>query len=323
MGRKDNLVEVKPDAMAGSSNYRKKRKSNDPSFSKKKALDFYPVQRKINLTPEAAIGGTTGFIDVGRVLSANNRRLYRQGKMYSCKMEIDPVILPAGASVEIWAIKPTWASIRAWELAKENFDQSYLDEKENIAKNQQARWFDFRVDHGLGAVETFVGFGDNNMNPGGAKFDAGEFVLSTVEDQNGVSRTFTWNNVGGAGLAIYTEYAEGNRAAQTPAFTTGDGPYDQLHADSSQIESEAIQAAGNQAPYAGNFITNGNWVKVGTLAMGASAGRFSTGYFDAPCGLIAMRVNGLGTAGSLQESLTLEVQSGDYKGVRAHNMQRM
>ena len=58
MDRKDNLVEVKPDAMAGSTNYRKKRKSNDPSFSKKKALDFYPVQRKINLASEGAVGGT-------------------------------------------------------------------------------------------------------------------------------------------------------------------------------------------------------------------------------------------------------------------------
>lgn len=325
MDRKDNLVEVKPDAMAGSSNYRKKQKSNDPSFSKKKALDFYPVQRKINLASEGAVGGTVGFIDVGRVLSANNRRLYRQGKMYSCKLEIDPVILSPGQAVEVWVIKPTWASIRAWELAKENFDQSYLDERENIAKNQQARWFDFRVDHGLGSVETFVGRGDNNMSAAGAtKFDGGEFVLSTVEDQAGATRTFTWANVPGAGsYAIYSEYSEGSRAAQTPAFTTGDGPYDQLHADSSQIESEAIQAAGNVAPYAGAMVTNGNWVKVGSLSMGASAGRFSTGYFDAPCGLIALRVEGGPDASQVADSMILDVQSGDYKGVRAHNMQRM
>ena len=324
MDRKDNLVEVKPDAMAGSTNYRKKRKSNDPSFSKKKALDFYPVQRRINLSAEGSVGGTIGLIDTGRILSANNRRLYRQGKMYSCKLEIEPTRLGVGQLVEIWAIKPTWASIRAWELAKDNFDQSYLDEKETIAKNQQARWFDFRVDHGLGAVETFVGRGDNNMDPaGGVKFDGGEFVLSTVEDQAGATRTFTWANVGGAGsYAIYTEYSEGNRAAQTPAFTTGDGPYDQLHADSSQQEASALQSDGNGPPYSGSIVTNGNWVKVGTLAMGAAAGRFSTGYFDAPCGLIALRVTGL-DAGQVAPSMTLEVQSGDYKGVRAHNMQRM
>jgi len=325
MDRKDDMLEVKPDAMAGITNYRKKQKKNDSSYSKKKALEFFPVQRKINLTPEGSVGGAAGLIDVGRVLSANNRRLYRQGKMYSCKLEIDPTILAAGQSVEVWCLKPTWATIKSWELAKENFDQSYIDERENISKNQQARWFDFRVDHGLGAIETFVGWADNNMSAaGGTQLDDGEFVLSTVEDQNGVSRTFTWNTVGGAGsYAIYSEFAEGSRAAQTPAFPNTDGPYDNLHADSSQIESEAIQDAGNRAPYAGAITINANWVKVGTLAMGASAGRFSTGYFDAPCGLIAMRVTGGPDANQLQQSLILEVQSGDYKGVRAHNMQRM
>lgn len=137
MDRKDNLVEVKPDAMAGSTNYRKKRKSNDPSFSKKKALDFFPVQRKINLISEGAVGGTIGLIDAARVLSANNRRLYRQGKLYSCKLEIDPVILDAGQSVEVWVIKPTWASIRAWELAKDNFDQSYTDERKTSQRTNK------------------------------------------------------------------------------------------------------------------------------------------------------------------------------------------
>lgn len=311
--------------MVGSSNYRKKAKSKDPSFSKKKGLDFYPVARKINLTPENTVSSSIGILDVGRIMSSVNRRLYRQGKMYSTKLEIDPAILAAGQTVEVYTIKPTWASIRAWELAKENFDQSYQDERDNINKNQQARWFDFRVDHGLGAVQTFVGRGDNNLDPAaGVRFDDGEFVLSTVEDQTGASRTFTWSNVGGTGAyAILNEYAEGTRAAQSPAFTTGDGPYDNLHADSSAIESEALQDAGNVAPYNSTIITNGNWMKVATLAMGATAGRFSTGYFDAPCGLIGIVVTGGPEASQLNQSLILECQAGDYKGVKAHNMQRM
>ena len=71
------------------------------------------------------------------------------------------------------------------------------------------------------------------------------------------------------------------------------------------------------------MITNGNWVKVGSLSMGAQAGRFPTGYFDAPCGLIALRVEGGPDASQIADSMILEVQSGDYKGVRAHNLQRM
>jgi len=318
------MLEVEPDAMAGTSNYRKKAKSNDPSFSRKKKLDFFPVQRRINFTAEAAVGGPTGLIDVARCGSMINRRLMRQGKLYTQKLEVDPTTLNPGQSIEVWVLKSTWASIRAWELAKENFDQSYIDERENMNKSQVARYFDFRVDHGLGAVETLVPRADNNMNAaGGAQFDQGEFVLSTVEDQNGVARTFTWGNVAGATqYSIFNEYAESSRAPQNPVFTTLDGPYDNLHADSSQIESAALQADGNIAPYSSLMLTNGNWVKIATLAMGASAGRFSTQYFDAPCGLIALRVIGQ-DAGQVATGLTMELKSGDYKGVRAHNMQRM
>ena len=57
--------------------------------------------------------------------------------------------------------------------------------------------------------------------------------------------------------------------------------------------------------------------------MGAQAGRLSTGYFDAPCGLIALRVEGGPDVSKIANSIIFEVQSGDYKGVRAHNMARM
>ena len=310
--------------MVGTSNYRKKVKKNDPSFSRKKGLDFLPVQRKINFSAEGAVGGGIGLIDVARCGSMINRRLMRQGKLYTQKLEVDPTTLDPGQKIEVWVLKSTWPTIRAWELAKENFDQSYADERENISKSNVARYFDFRVDHGLGAVEELVPRADNNVNAsGGVKFDQGEFILSSVEDQNGVIRTFTWANVPvGNQYSIFTEYAETSRAPKSPAFTTGDGPYDNLHADSSAAESESLQADGNSAPYASTMINNGNWVKIATLAMGAAAGRFSTQYFDAPCGLIALRVTGL-DASQIAPGLSMELKSGDYKGVRAHNMQRM
>jgi len=311
--------------MAGtSSRYKKKKTDKDPSYRKKKPLDFYPVQRKINLK-SGSEAGTAGVIDVAAELSKTNRRLYRNGKMYHCKLSIDPTVLAAGAAVEVWAIRPNWSNVRAWELAKENFDQSYLDERENISKAQQARWFDFRVNHGLGTVNAFTAWSDDDMSgAGGYGFTTGEFDLSIVEDQTGANRTFTWASVAGSTeYAILKEFSEGYRAAQTPALTTGDGPYDQLHADSSQAESQALQDRGNVAPYSPLVQISSIWTKVGTLAMGASGGTFSTGFFQAPCGFIGLRVVGAGDAGSLGTSLIVEAQSGDYKGVKAHNMQRM
>jgi len=308
---------------ARSSSFKKKNKGNDPSYSKKKPLDFYPVQRKVQLDTGAE-SGTAGLIDIGKVLSQANRRLYRNGKMYSCKLHIDPTVLPAGTSVEVWTIRPNWTNIRAWELAKENFDQSYSDELENINKNSQARWFDFRVNHGLGTVVTFAPWADNNMSPaGGYPLTQGEFDLSVVEDQVGTTRTFTWGGPSASEYAILQEYSEGYRSSRSPSATTGDGPYDNLHADSSQLESEALQDRGNLPPYAETIQVSSIWSRVGQLAMGATAGTFSTGYFDAPCGFIAIRVVGGSGAASLNQSLVLEVAGGNYKGVKAHNMQRM
>lgn len=314
--------------MAGNSSpYKKKKTSKDPSYRKKKPLDFYPVQRKISLRvdPDSTISSPYGVIDVGKMASLTNRRLYRNGKLYSCKLSMDPTLLPAGAKVEVWAIRPNWSNVRAWELAKENFDQSYEDERENISKSQQARWFDFRVNHGLGSICEFTPWVDNNMDPSlNVTLGPGEFELSIVEDSAGTQRTFTWDNTPtGSEYAILKEFSEGFRAAQTPALTTGDGPYDQLHADSSQIESEALQARGNVAPYQALISTSAVWTKVGVLAMGASAGTFSTSYFDAPCGFIGLRISGVGTMGEIAGGITLEVQSGDYKGLKGHNMQRM
>lgn len=328
MDRKDDMPNRRRSAMAGTSSpYKKKKTSKDPSFRKKKPLAFYPVQRKISLRvlPTSTTTSPYGIIDVARMASLTNRRLYRNGKMFSCKLSMDPTALPAGAKVEVWSIRPNWSNIRAWELAKENFDQSYEDERENISKAQQARWFDFRVNHGLGSICEFTPWVDNNMDPSlNVTLGPGEFDLSIVEDSTGTERTFTWSNAPAASeYAILKEFSEGYRSAQTPAFTTGDGPYDQLHADSSQKESEALQAKGNQAPYDGTVQTGAVWTKVGVLAMGAEAGTFSTSYFDAPCGFIGLRISGISTMGEIAGGISLELQSGDYKGVRAHNMQRM
>jgi len=84
----------------------------------------------------------------------------------------------------------------------------------------------------------------------------------------------------------------------------------------------ALQNNGNNPPY--NLVNLPSvWMKVATLTVGPGGNqKLSTGFFDAPCGLTCITVTGQ-TVFTLRNALHLTVQSGDYKGVRAHNMERM
>ena len=89
---------------------------------------------------------------------------------------------------------------------------------------------------------------------------------------------------------------------------------------------EALQARGNAPPYSATTFPS-VWVKVATLAVDASgAQKLSTGFFDAPCGLV--HLNALGGAdfqdvNSLRNNVAVTFAKGDYKGVSAHSMERM
>ncbi len=85
---------------------------------------------------------------------------------------------------------------------------------------------------------------------------------------------------------------------------------------------EALQNRGNLPPYNANAFPS-IWVKVATLTVGAAGNqKISTGFFDAPCGLVYLKATGT-NFDDLNNGISLTVQAGDYKGVKAHNMERM
>ena len=98
----------------------KKNQSVDPSFRTMKA-DYYPVQRTINLR-SSATEVDYYVLDVGRNLSAMNHRLYRQGKTYSVKVDLDPG--HAAASYDVYALVDTWYVQKAWQLARATYLQN-------------------------------------------------------------------------------------------------------------------------------------------------------------------------------------------------------
>lgn len=306
-------------------NHAKKKTSKDPSFRKKKPLAYFPVQRKIPVGNPVTPTGFTGLLDAARALSQVNHRLYRYGKKYTLKVDVDPSELLSGTDIHLYALADNWMVQKAFEEAKSVFDRAYTDERENLSESQYARWRDFRIASGV-TNDTLRPIMRNHPTAGPLRFQTlGTFDLSVVEDSAGNPRTFTWSN----NPNVATEYSvinEYNLAANTtvtPGVTTGAGPYDDLEADASQLEMNALQTRGAQPPYDPTGLPP-VWIKVGTLTVSGTTGsqKLSTGYFDAPCGIVSIQIEGQNWE-SMEDSLSFTVQSGDYKGVKAHNMERM
>ena len=111
--------------MARTSGHKKKQVSKDPSFRKKKPLTFFPIQRAIRLGAPTGVAQTTGTFDAGRLLSQINHRLYRYGKKYNMKIDVDVDVLTPGQSIEVYALMDTWYIQRAFEEAHTVFESLY------------------------------------------------------------------------------------------------------------------------------------------------------------------------------------------------------
>ena len=306
-----------------SQGHKKKAMKKDPSFTKKKPLTYLPVQRKLHLGVDTGSASTTAQFDSGRLLSQTNHRLYRYGKRYTQKVDVDPSFLNPGTTIDVWALMDTWYVQKAFEEAKIVFHRAYTDERENLSAEAQARWFDFRITSGITTVDMYPLVDGNPTTPTSSLIVDGEFDDSIVEDSAGVTRTFSWAGATTAtSYSVINEYDLAGNTNYGPTFPTGAGPYDDLEADSSAVEMEALQQRGNRPPYAANSFPS-LWMKVATLTVGnAGNQKISTGYFDAPCGLVYLSATGQ-TIASMNNGISMTVQSGYYKGVKAHNMERM
>jgi hypothetical protein len=255
----------------------------------------------------------SAFGDVSIQLSRINHRLYRQSRYYELNVHIDANV-DEGSTVDVYALADTWWTQKALQMAKMAWDESNAEEKEML-NGKVARWNDFR---------TFAGFtGAGFLNP--IQFDtglaqelflAGENDLSTVVDQAGVTRTFTWANTAAANqYSIMDEYDASGNTSSDPT-TPATGPYSGLLPNLEAGAAAALQDNGNLPPYSATGYGDGIWVKVGTVHVGPGRQRLSTGFFTAPCGFYMLA--GVGNLPNAE--IQVEVKAGDYKGVRAPSM---
>ena len=302
----------------------KKKESVDPSFRDLKA-EYYPVQRQVGLATAAQ--GTRYLLDVGRVLSTVNHRLYRQGKTYQVKIDIDnrAYVNLRPAQYDVYALTDTWYVQKAWQMARANYLRATAAERGSMSDNYVARWEDFRVSHGIGSSVTVVPYQYSEALAGAVNTD-GEFDLTEVTLADGsTQRTYTWGSTPSASeWSILQEYDKSGNTDASPASVTSSNAYAGSDGDVHDTQAEDLKNRGNLPPYNRTNFTDNVWVKVATLDNSgtgnpgdSSSSRMTTGYFNAPCGLVVIVPS---IAHTLAGDVSMTVKSGKYKGTAAMNM---
>ena len=279
-------------------------------------------------------------VQVDKCLNLVNRRLYRQHKVYTAKVELatpNEDQTPIG----VYALRNTWATRKALSLAKHIYDKAVREERAVVGN---ARWHDFRIDpagcwsalsdeilpisiDGVNAVYQPLTLG--SAADGEYNYSALEVTTGTGTEQ---SKFFQLREASQFNsYSVWSEYQKmGPSTSESPVFNATGG-YDR--ATGTSFEDENVQDLlnkGNLPPYdAGDLGLDSPWVKVGQIGRNATGGMVtSTGFFEAPLGLIVLEgyteqftTDGAGsTKPTSAQLLEVEVKLGDYKGVMAHDI---
>lgn len=262
---------------------------------------------------------TPGIVEVNKHLSRLNRRLYRQGRVYTCKVDLDAGAV-VGTNYQVYTLANTWMLKKAWQLAKQEYDDE-MKEVAKLFKGKQARWRDFRLNLSpsyTGAITLDTHLIDVNGNE--VPLLAGEFPNSTVRDDAGASFTYGIESGSANRFNILTEFDRAGRADTEPETPQTTVAYDQLNTDIQDGDVQELTDSGNEPPYAQNN-SNGNnpLTYVGELYSDSFGQKLSTGYFDAPLGLVII-VGASPHKLSGNSELTVVCKKGDYKGVHATSL---
>lgn len=303
-------------ARRSTTSHAKKNVANDPSYRKLKG-DYYPVVRSFEIGTQGNCDHMIG--DVGQCLSKVNHRLYRQGKTYSIKLDLSA---NASAGVyEVYALMDSWFIMKAWQMARATYLKATADERKQMGTST-ARWEDFRVATGLTLANQVVAepllYSDTGA---GVRFTIGEFVNSEVFlESDGTSRVFSFGQGDAFTFGMLEEYDRTNDVDDDPQGTTSSTEaYAGVDSDVDGSQRAALGNSGNDAPYNSTAMPGAVWVKVAELRNDSpNVAKLSTGFFNAPCGLFYVKPPT--PTFTFDNEISLTVQAGDYKGVKAHNL---
>lgn len=265
----------------------------------------------------ASAVGTTAVVHADRLASEANHRLYRQHRGYNVRLSLlTNTVANLAQPVEVWALAPNWKVINALKTAKRMYDQATAEE---LATSGKSRWHDFRMTMDVTA-DVLEGYGKNASGVAGVSYNpfvAGEYDFSTITDQAGNNFDFHLvQNTNAFGYNVFEEYDQMGRASQDPSSTVPPGGYSGLLPGLDQDDQTELLEEGNSPPYdMANNPRSGTWVQIAELYRDVTGHVLSTGYFDAPLGIIVLR-----HAHTIEQNvpfLRLEYAAGSYKGIKS------
>ena len=281
---------------------------------KKTKAKRYAVQRHIDI--QNLDTTQKNYIDVPKFLSEVNHRLYRQSRVYRCKISHFGNPTDRG-QVDVYVLRDTWMLQKAYQMAKDAFDKNMSEERADVSPANMARWQDFRIATSPGVsgyTERLPGIRANDtLNL--TTLSNGEFLDSRVYKEDGTAMSFGLYGTS-VRWSIVEEYDKTADVDSTPSNTVSGAdinPYGALDNDNQQDARNDLQQRGNAPPYDPNSLDGDKlFRKVGTIGTTSGTQKLSTGFFDAPLGIIVLVPSNIDETTDFYE---LEVQSGDYKGV--------
>ena len=283
--------------------------------------NHYPVVRKFLMTQQLSSG--LQCIRVDRELSGQNRRLYRQSRVYRCKVD---VVGDRAQSVDVYKLRDSFMLHKGYARAMEEWNKSYETAEDVVKETAKARWRDFKISIKPFATDVFMASETISANGTGAA------ATATVVDEYGLSVAYTGTGGNSRDFGLFAdsntfdiigEYNKEGNVQLQPSSATAEAAYEELQTDLHDAEVVNLQASGNAPPYDADNAGAGQILEyVGTIFIDPTNGisKTSTGFFDAPLGAIYC----MGTFGAVTSlsgvsaNVSVEVQGGDYKGVKAH-----
>ena len=272
--------------------------------------------------------GALRVIRVDRELSGQNRRLYRQSRTY--RVKVDLASERTGQRIDVYVLRDSFMLHKAYARAMMEWNKSFDDADEVVKNTARARWRDFRIDTKLNTA-------DNTLNSvtlsGNINNQQPITTTDVVIDEYTLSNAYTGNAGAARDFGLFSdantfdileEYNKEGKVQDQPTATTVEAAYSELQTDLHDVEVLNLQADGSSPPYAAGNVGVGELLQyVGTIYIDAGgAMRTSTGYFDAPLGAVyitgSMQRPASVTDGEMPNGgVSVEVQAGDYKGVKA------
>ena len=266
-------------------------------------------------------GTSDVYVDIGQCLSMINHRLYRQGRMYKVRVSITSPIAVAGAAVT--TLPDSWWARRAYNKMRGIWMSKVEARKKILGGTSVGRWNDFKIGYdnthraAFGSAKLPEEVTDATGSQNALTAGNSQWELSVLNDNEGTATSFCMlgTSTTSGVLKLVKAYQDITNVFSPDPEETGSGVnvYADFYADHNLNEDDSFEDDGEYPPYhETDFpqleVLQGQLVCTDPSAAGIQ--RLSTGYFDAPLGLLRI-------GAPTNNELTIEVQGGDYKGVNA------